>query len=237
LRGKPKVSVIVTTKNEEKYIENCLRSIRNQTVKNVEIILTDSHSTDGTVRIAKKYADRIIVKKCGVSEGRNIGARAARSDIIAFVDADTILMPDTLEKVLEPYKNKKIVGTTCSILPTRADPRYVAVYMFYNGFSRMSTIVGKPNVAGVFCTYRKSVFEKVGGFSHEVGIIEDCHLSMRIGKLGRIKFVRSALVLTSPRRLQKMGIRVADRYIRAWLRLLITGRSYSWKWYDSHRAR
>jgi glycosyltransferase involved in cell wall biosynthesis len=237
LWGKPAASVIVTTRNEEKYIEECLRSVRNQTVKNVEIIVTDSQSTDKTAQIARKYANRVIVRKCGVSEGRNIGAKVAKSDILVFVDADAILMPDTLEKVLKPYKNNKVMGTTCALLPRRADPQYVATYMFQNGFSRMSTIVRKPQITGVFCTYRKSAFEKAGGFSPEVGIIEDYHLSLRIGKLGRVNFVQSALVLASPRRLQKMGFRVADRYLIAWLRFLLTGKSYSWKWYDTHRAR
>lgn len=237
LWGKPAASVIVTTRNEEKYIGDCLRSVRNQTVKNIEIIVTDSKSTDKTVQIARKYANRVIVKNCGVSEGRNAGAKAARSDILVFLDADTMLMPDALEKVLEPYKSRKVVGTTCPVLPTRAAPHYVATYMFHNGFSRMSTIVRKPQVTAIFCTYRKSSFEKVGGFNHEVGILEDYHLSLKIGKLGRVRFVESALALTSPRRLQKMGIRVPDRMLTAWLRLLMTGKSYSWKWYDTHRAR
>lgn len=235
--GKPKVSVIVTTRNEEKCIEHCLRSVKNQTLKGVEIVVTDSESKDRTVKIARKYTSRIVVKKCGIAEGRNMGAKMAKGEVLAFLDADTILLPDTLEKIVEAYKSRKVVGASCPVLPISADLRYVSIYMFYNAFARMSTVVRKPQIAGMFCTYRKDAFDKVGGFSEDCGIYEDFHLSLRIGKLGRVQFVMPALALTSHRRLQKMGLRIPERYIRGWLKLMLTGRSYSLKWYDAHVAR
>lgn len=237
LWGKPAASVIVTTRNEEKIIEHCLRSVRNQTVKNIEIILVDACSTDRTVRIARKYINRLAVKKCNVAEGRNIGAGMARSDVLVFLDADSMLLPETLEEVLKAYKRRGVVGASCPVLPISADIRYVSVYMFYNSMARLSSILRKPQIAGIFCTYRREAFEKVGGFSKEVGILEDYHLSMRIGKLGKVKFLTNTVALTSPRRLKKMGIRVPDRYLLAWLKFMLTGRSFGMKWYDKHMAR
>ena len=58
----PSVSIIITTKNEEKHIENLLRSITSQTYKNIEIILVDNYSTDRTREIAKKYTNKIYSK-------------------------------------------------------------------------------------------------------------------------------------------------------------------------------
>ena len=58
----PLVSVIITTKNEEKHIENLLQSIKRQTYKNIEIILVDNYSTDRTREIARKYTDKIYLK-------------------------------------------------------------------------------------------------------------------------------------------------------------------------------
>lgn len=237
MRSKPKVSVIITTKNEEKYIENCLKSVKNQTLKPVDIIVTDSESDDRTVKIARKYTNKILVKKCGISEGRNMGAKMARGDILAFLDADTMLLPNTLEKVVEAYVDKRVVGASCPVLPMSADIRYVSVYMIFNALAKMSITVGKPHIAGMFCTYRKDAFIKSGGFDKECGICEDFHLSVRMRKLGKIKFVMHALALTSHRRIQKMGIRTPDRYIRAWIKFLLTNKSYSLEWYNKHMAR
>ena len=58
----PLVSVVITTKNEEKNIENCLRSIRSQTFKNIELIVVDNFSEDKTAEIAKKYGAKVYFK-------------------------------------------------------------------------------------------------------------------------------------------------------------------------------
>ena len=231
---KPKVSVIVSSKNEAKVIESCLKSIKSQTFKNFEIVLSDAVSRDKTVKIAEPYADKIVVKKTNVSAGRNIGANFARGDILVFVDADTVLMEDTLEKIVKAFK-KGVIGATCPALPTVADPRYVGVYMFHNNFSRASIVIKRPQIAGFFCAYKRTAFEKVEGFDETVGVLEDYHLSQRIAKLGKIAFVADALVLTSPRRLKEWGVRVPEKYLTAWFRLLATGKSFSHDWYKPVR--
>lgn len=233
--SRPKVSVIITTKNEEKYIEACLRSLQCQTFRDFEIIVTDSKSRDRTVKIARKYANKVIVKETNVSQGRNLGAENARGGVLVFVDADTVLLPDTLEKTFEVFKNRKIIGATCPILPLTVETKYVWIYMFYNKFVKSSIKVGRPQVTGLYCAYRKDAFKNVDGFDEHVGILEDFHLSSRISKLGKIKFVESTLVLTSHRRLKKLGIRAPDRYVRAWLRMIRTGRSFSYEWYKPIR--
>jgi len=58
----PLVSIVITTKNEEKNIENCLKSIVNQTYKNIEIIVVDNNSSDSTKEISLKYTDKVFDK-------------------------------------------------------------------------------------------------------------------------------------------------------------------------------
>lgn len=230
-----KISAIVTAKNEEGHIEACLKSLKYQTLKDFEIIVSDGESKDGTVKIAKKYADKIIVKKTNVAAGRNAGAEIASGDILVFIDSDTVLLPDTLEKVVTAFKKKDVIGATCPALPLEANSTYVGVYMFYNSFAKTSIRWRKPQIAGFFCAYRKSAFDKVGGFNEFIGILEDYDLSKRIAKMGKIVFVGSALVLTSHRRLKKWGINTPKRYMHAWLKMLLTGRSFSHEWYSSIR--
>lgn len=90
----PFVSIVITTFNEEKRIEKCLKSIVNQTYpKNrLEIVIVDDKSTDNTVAIVKKYTHRIFYsgkRFCEVS--RALGIRKAKFGLIFFIDADNIL--------------------------------------------------------------------------------------------------------------------------------------------------
>ena len=88
---KPRVSAIITTKNEESCIESCLKSLKSQLFKDFEIIISDAKSKDKTVKIASKYADRIIVKKTNVSEGRNLGAKIAKGKIQRYFKDNTLV--------------------------------------------------------------------------------------------------------------------------------------------------
>lgn len=89
-----KISVIVPVYNVRKEIENCIESILNQSFKNLEIILVDDGSTDGSGKICDRYAkkdDRVIVfhkENGGVSSARNVGLKAATGNYIGFVDSD-----------------------------------------------------------------------------------------------------------------------------------------------------
>ena len=81
MKDLPLVSVIVTTKNEEKNIANCLKSIKNQTYKNIEIIVVDNNSDDRTKEIAGKYTDKVFNHGPERSALRNLGAEREKVNI------------------------------------------------------------------------------------------------------------------------------------------------------------
>ncbi|MEM5882905.1 MAG: glycosyltransferase, partial [Candidatus Aenigmatarchaeota archaeon] len=193
----PFISIIVPTLNEEKLIENCLKSIKNQDYKGkYEIIVADGKSKDKTVQIARKYTDKvIIVKRKGRPAGLNEGAKHAKGEILFFVDADCVLLPNTLTVFAKAFKSKKVVGATCPVTPLNAKMKDFLIYWLFNQFSKSSIKLGKPQISIVF-GYRKEVFEKVGGFKEDVIPEEDLDLSLRIGKHGKIVFIDDALVLT-----------------------------------------
>lgn len=99
------ISIIVPIYNTERYIKNCLNSIINQTYQNLEVILVDDKSTDGTLRVIEQYLGdkRIkVIKKSvnrGVSNSRNIGLREAKGDYIMFVDSDDYIAPSCVETI------------------------------------------------------------------------------------------------------------------------------------------
>ena len=107
---KPKVSVIISIYNIEKYITKCLDSISNQTLKNIEIICVNDGSTDNSLNIIEKYAmndNRIqIISQInkGLSESRNTGVKYSKGEYIYFINGDDYL---ELNALLELYNNAK----------------------------------------------------------------------------------------------------------------------------------
>ncbi len=101
-----KISVIVPVYNTEEYIEKCIRSIMNQTYKNMEIIIVNDGCTDNSIKVVeelKKSDDRIIIvnqENQGVSAARNAGLEKASGEYVAFVDSDDYLDEKMYEKLV-----------------------------------------------------------------------------------------------------------------------------------------
>ncbi len=105
------VSVIITTKNEESNIENCLKSVICQTYKHIEIIVVDNGSTDKTKEIAKKYTDLVYDKGPERSAQRNFGVSVSNGEYILYLDADMILAPFVVESCInEITADDNVIG-------------------------------------------------------------------------------------------------------------------------------
>ncbi|MEM2126856.1 MAG: glycosyltransferase family 2 protein, partial [Candidatus Bathyarchaeia archaeon] len=106
--AKPLVSVVIPTFNSEKTIEDCLKSIKNQTYRNIEIIIVDNYSQDKTIKIAKKYDVLIFSKKLGRSAARNFGAKKTMGDFLLFLDSDMVLTPKVIQECVEKIIKNKV---------------------------------------------------------------------------------------------------------------------------------
>ena len=94
----PLVSVIVPCKNSSQFIAQCLESIKNQTYKNIEIIVVDNNSTDNTKEIARKYTKLVFNKGPERSTQRNFGAKESKGEYLLFIDSDMILTRKVVEE-------------------------------------------------------------------------------------------------------------------------------------------
>ena len=174
----PLVSVVIPTYNSEKTIERCLESIKNQTYKNIEIIVVDKGSADKTLEIARKYTDKVFVinakERC---EQKNFGLRKARGDFVMFVDSDMELTPNVVKECVElAEKNDKVGGI---IIPERSvgDGFWVRVRDFERSF-----YAGTKIESARF--FRRDLALKVGGFDEDVVFFEESTLPQKIEKLG-----------------------------------------------------
>lgn len=106
----PKISIIVPIYNVEKYLDRCVRSLCNQTLQDIEIILVDDQSPDDCPRMCDEYAkqdSRIIVihkKNGGLGYARNSGMKVATGEYVAFVDSDDYVDLDMFESMYNSAK-------------------------------------------------------------------------------------------------------------------------------------
>ena len=105
-----KISIITVTKNSEKFLEDCILSVHNQSYKNYEHIISDGNSTDNTVNIIKKHEEKITYWMSESDEGlydaMNKGIKKSTGDIIGILNSDDIYYDQAL-KIVNDYFNKK----------------------------------------------------------------------------------------------------------------------------------
>ena len=110
----PKLSVIIAVYNTEKYVEKCLDSLLSQTYSNIELVVVNDCSTDGSLKILKKYAkkyDNIILidnkQNKGLSYSRNVGLENASGEYTGYIDSDDYIDPNYYEKLMKAIVKEK----------------------------------------------------------------------------------------------------------------------------------
>jgi glycosyltransferase involved in cell wall biosynthesis len=201
------VSVVIPALNEEKYIRYPMSGLEKQTFAGFETIVVDGRSEDKTRNLARRFAKVIVTDKKGVSAARNIGAAAAKGKLIIFIDSDTFPSENLIESYLSAFADRKVVAATGPIYPIEngklLDMGYILISKY---FVRISILFGKPCIVGSNFAVRASALRKSGGFDENLVTYEDWELSNRLKKYGKIRYVESAYVRTSARRVILWGM-------------------------------
>ena len=208
------ISYIIPAYNEEKYLPKTLASLLFQKDPHDEIIVVCNGCTDRTVQIARSYAVKTIVtKNPGVADARNIGAKAAKGEILVFIDADTIIPPNQLSVLLKEFISRNLDMASCRIAPDSSkhiDHLYFRVFwLWLRLFVHLS-----PHASGCFLVMKKSLYAKVGSFNTKLSLAEDHEYARRAARVGSFGLLMDGYVNTSIRRFDRDGrIRMGLKYI------------------------
>lgn len=173
------VSIIVTTKNEGSVLGILLESINKQTYRNIEVILVDNHSTDNTLKIARKFEVKSYTFGPERSAQRNFGAKKAKGAYLFFLDADMELSPKVVEDCVHVVTLNNVSAV---VIPEEsiADDFWgkVKAYerSFYNETGDLITDAAR--------FFKRDVFFKVGGYDEDITGPEDWDLPETIRKRG-----------------------------------------------------
>jgi glycosyltransferase involved in cell wall biosynthesis len=223
---KPLVTVIIPTYNRRELIGECLDSVLGQTYSNIEIIVVDDCSTDGTVewlRSEGKYKSVIIhqlEKNGGAATARNAAIAMAKGELIAFSDSDDLLLPDHVEKAVKTFEKYPDLGLFCcdSTMIDGEGNIILNGKTWHENLGEAKNIkieTGFRSQADVFersdCfpgfTLRPEVFKELGGFDQSMFPAEDYDLALRVaGSRFKVFYLHEALCLRREHGAQASGI-------------------------------
>jgi hypothetical protein len=196
----PKLSFVVPAHNEENELPQTLNAVRQAAEacgESYEIIVVNDASTDATAEVAAKFGARVInIERRHIAAARNAGGRAARGELLFFVDADTQITPALLAAALQALKDG-CTGGSARVLADRKPPFWGSVFLHLFATLYFSTGLG----AGAFLFTRRELFEQIGGFDEQYFAGEEVFFSLALKKLGRFIILREPFI-TSARKLR-----------------------------------
>ncbi|MFH0870786.1 MAG: glycosyltransferase [archaeon] len=202
MKKNPALSIIIISKNEEKYLPILLESIKRQDFNDYELILSDAGSTDKTRKIGKKYGC-VIVDGGLPAKGRNLGARKARGEYILFLDSDFCLPKNFLSSLMLYVARKDLGSAGMWCVPDSKNVIDYAVFFISNIFIKALQRI-HPRTFGCMLS-RKDIFEKTGGFDEKIIVGEDNDFILRTKNHGRYGVLTAPKVTASVRRFEREG--------------------------------
>ena len=173
------VSIIITSKNEADVIEDLLTSIKKQTYKNIEVILVDNNSKDGTREKAQRFIKNIYSRGPERSAQRNYGAKKSKGKYLLFLDADMRLSPKVVESCLKAVKGYGI-GAVAIPEQSIAHSFWEKVKAFERSFYNEK---GDP-ITDAERFFSRRAFNKAHGYDETITGPEDWDLPETIRELG-----------------------------------------------------
>jgi glycosyltransferase involved in cell wall biosynthesis len=229
--ARPTVTVVIPTFNRAAVVGRAIRSVLSQTCQDLELIVVDDCSTDGTEQAVRGFSDNRIKyirhdRNRLAGAARNTGIRCAQGEYVAFLDSDDEWLPEKLEKELEVFRNsdpevglvytgKMISDESGKLLQVRMPTLSGWVYeamLDVNFIGSCSRV-----------TVKKQILDRVAGFDETFANCQDYDLWLRVARASKIACIHHCLV---KRHMLSNRMSVSLRGIcEGWERILMKYRS------------
>jgi len=197
------LSVVIPALDEERWLPDTLADLRAaaEYVGGADLIVVDNDSRDRTAEVASAAGARVVREPVrGVGRARNAGARAARGEVLVFVDADTRVPAELLERIATAMAEPRCVGGAVDVAHR---PRSAVLRAYLAGWRLLGRALRMWQGAVQFC--RRQTFDELHGYDERQWMGEDVDFVWRMRRLARrrgdrVAMIRDIRVVPSPRR-------------------------------------
>jgi len=159
------ISVIVPVYNVEKYVEECIRSIMEQSYPAMQVLIVNDGSTDGSAEICERLCEmdsrlRLIAQKnAGLSEARNTGIDQAEGEYICFVDSDDTIKPYFIERLMNLIAGTGAQMAQCELYSSVEEEKQKSTYQIYKASEYLERLIN-DQIPSYFCgkIFKKELF-------------------------------------------------------------------------------
>lgn len=202
-QNKPPISVLMSVYNGERWLNEAIQSVLNQTLTDFEFVIVNDGSKDRSLEIINQFALRdhriVVVDKpnTGLADSLNQGIKQARGDWIARIDADDLCASERIQKqyaLAQTNSNLVLIGSGLMEIDEAGQPGKVYLYPTSHAdiLNRLTTVRSVFPHSSVF--YKTEVVRKMGGYRLRIKRAEDWDLWLRFSETGKISCVDEPLV-------------------------------------------
>ncbi len=228
----PRVSVIIPVYNAIGSLGQCLDALQRSHLTDYELIVVDDHSTDGSDQIARERCGRFVRldRNRGAATARNRGVQLAQAELLFFLDADVLIEPDTLDRIMHVFTQQPDVAATfCSYQDDTPAQNFASQYKnLLHHYTHQVSGREAATFCGGYGAIRREVFTQAGGFDERYRAMEDVELGYRLHQAGHRILLSSAIQLTHTKRYTLASLVRADVFQRAipWTKIMLQRRIF-----------
>jgi len=231
LKAFPTVSVIVPVYNGEQTIGACLTALFQGSYPAFEVIVVDDGSVDAKCEIAAAFPCRLIRgEHAGAAAARNLGAEYANATILFFVDADVLVQPDSIGRMVSAFEDRPDIRALFGSFEKNTTPNNFVT--MYKNLRHHYTHQTADENAATFCSGFGAIycdtFLSIGGFDPQQQFLEDIEIGYRLHRAGVSIALRKDLQFTHCKAYTLGSLIRSDLFGRAvpWTRLMLSARIF-----------
>jgi GT2 family glycosyltransferase len=230
MTGQALVSVIIPVFNGDRTLRDCLEAVCRSTYRNVEVLVVDDHSTDGSPDVVRQFPCRLIQmeQNRGAAAARNRGAGLARGDLLVFLDADIVIEPDTLEKMVSVLCSRPDVSALFGSYQKDTIPtNFLSAYKnLLHHYTHQTSRTDAATFCGGFGAVRRDAFLQCRGFDESRRSLEDIEFGYRLHRAGHKISLEKGIQVTHCKAYSFFGLIKSDVIHRAipWTRIMLEKR-------------